>query len=71
MSTLDRSLRDTFALEAMKILLSNPELANKYVDDSGCEMGDEVGSVGTWYPHTRFFGEDVYQIADEIMGARK
>ena len=67
-------LRDYFAAKAMMIAIRIFEeqcTEIPYVDSDGEPMTYEDGSVGTWYPHTKKFGQDCYSIADSLIEARK
>lgn len=55
----------------MQILLADPDIENNFVDEDGNEMGDKDGDIGTWWPHTRFFGEHCFHIADGMLKASK
>ena len=66
-------LRDYFAAKAMMITLKewSDECGEiPYLDENGEPMSYEEGSVGTWFPHTIFFGKSCYAIADAMMEAR-
>ena len=67
-------LRDYIAVNAMQIAIRlHDDISDgqiPYLGEDGYEMADEVGSVGTWYPHTKFFAEACYAIADEFLLAR-
>jgi hypothetical protein len=66
-------LRDYFAAKAMMIVLKewSDECGEiPYLDESGEPMTYEEGSIGTWFPHTIFFGKSCYAIADAMMEAR-
>jgi len=64
------SVRDHFAGLAMQGLLATPEMADKYVDEEEGYEITEDDHAGTWYPHTKFFAESCYTIADEMLKAR-
>ena len=64
------SLRDYFAAKAMQGLLAM-ERASEFVDEYGCEVGDEPGSVGTLFAHTQFLADEAYMIADMMLKARE
>jgi hypothetical protein len=68
------TVRDYFAAQAIPIVIRLHEDWNggdiPYVDENGDDMGNEAGDCGTWFPHTRFFAESCYVIADEMMKAR-
>jgi hypothetical protein len=67
-------LRDYFAAKAMMIairLFNDQSTEIPYIGFDGEPMDYEEGSVGTWFPHTKQFGETCYAIADAMMEARK
>ena len=64
------TLRDYFAAKAMQGLLAM-ERASEFVDEYGCEVGDEPGSVGTLFAHTQFLADEAYMIADMMLKARE
>ena len=67
-------LRDYFAAKAMIIairIFDEQSTEIPYIDNEGEPMTYEDGSVGTWYPHTKKFGQDCYAIADSLIEARK
>jgi hypothetical protein len=72
---LNISLRDYIAVQAMPIAIRlHDDISDGqilYLGEDGYEMGEEAGSVGTWYPHTKFFAEACYAIADEFMKQRE
>jgi hypothetical protein len=66
-------LRDYFAAKAMMIairLYDEECMEIPYIGEDGEPMNYEEGSVGTWFPHTKQFGETCYAIADAMMEAR-
>ena len=66
-------LRDYFAAKAMMIairLYDEQSMEIPYIGEDGEPMDYEEGSVGTWYPQTKKFGQDCYAIADAMMEAR-
>jgi hypothetical protein len=65
------TLRDYFAAAALRGLMATPEVYDKFIDEDGNEMSDDIGASGTWYPHTLFCAKDMYTIADQMLEARK
>lgn len=74
MKIQDLTLRDYFAAQAMPIIIRlhddycDGEIP--YLDEDGDYMSDEIGCVGTWFPHTKFFAEACYALADEMIKER-
>jgi len=70
----DLTLRDYFAAQAMPMVI---RLHDDYcdgeipfVDEQGDCMSYEEGSFGTWFPHTKFFAQACYAVADEMIKER-
>ena len=73
MTPKEITLRDYFAAQAMQIAIQmwKDECSEiPYLTEEGDPMSYEEGEWGTWYPHTRFFAESCYSIADEMIKAR-
>jgi hypothetical protein len=67
------TMRDYFAAKAMMIairLFDEQSMEIPYIGEDGEPMDYEEGSSGTWFPHTKQFGETCYAIADAMMEAR-
>ena len=70
----DINLRDYFAAKAMVIAIQMWKDESDhipYLTDEGEPMSYEEGEWGTWYPHTRFFAESCYAIADQMIKSRE